>query len=43
MKFKHQISEETYKTQGLRQKDSIFFNCITLNIERNLPKTGTMR
>ena len=25
MKFEHLISEETYHTQGLRQKDSIVF------------------
>jgi len=25
MKFEHQISEEIYRTQGLRKKDSIVF------------------
>ena len=39
MKFKHQISEETYNTQGLRQKGS-FFYCTTLNFEQKLPKTA---
>jgi len=43
MKFEHQISEGTYHTEGLRQKDAIVFILLTLNFERNLPKTGTVR
>jgi len=42
MKFEHQISEGTYhigpETEGL-----YCFYCTTLNFERKLPKTSTMR
>ena len=38
MKFEHQISEGTYHTQGLRQKDSVVFIVQHKILSRNCQK-----
>ena len=45
MKFEHQISEGTYRTKGLRQKDSIVFivqrlSCNINNISHRVCQQG---
>ena len=45
VKSEHQISEGTYQhiAIGPEAEGLYWFYCTTLNFERKLPKTGTMR